>query len=43
MVMGMPGKIVRQVTDDEVAYIEKIRLRYQELATKYAAGKFPDW
>jgi len=43
LVMGMPGKIVRQVTDDEVAYIEKIRLRYQELATEYAAGKFPDW
>lgn len=43
LVMGMPGKVVRQVTDEEVAYIQKLQSRYLELAREYAAGKFPDW
>ena len=43
LVMGMPGKVVRQVTDDEVAYILKLQGRYLDLAREYAAGKFPDW
>lgn len=43
LVMGMPGKVVRQVTDEEVAYIQKLQGRYLELAREYAAGKFPDW
>ncbi len=38
LVMGVPGKVVRQVTDAEVAYTRTLCDRYQGMARKYAAG-----
>lgn len=40
VVMGVPGKVVRQVTDADVARIRDNNRRYVELARKYAAGAF---
>jgi carbonic anhydrase/acetyltransferase-like protein (isoleucine patch superfamily) len=40
MVMGLPGKVVRAVTADEVARTRSINERYRELAKRYAAGEF---
>jgi carbonic anhydrase/acetyltransferase-like protein (isoleucine patch superfamily) len=40
VVMGLPGKIVRAVTDEEVARTRIINERYRELAKRYAAGEF---
>lgn len=41
LVMGIPGKVVRQVTDEEVARTVMISAKYLELARAYAAGQFP--
>ncbi|MGB0431213.1 MAG: gamma carbonic anhydrase family protein, partial [Bacteroidia bacterium] len=35
MVLGSPGKVVRELTQDEIARITDNALRYQELAAKY--------
>ena len=40
VVMGMPGKVVRAVTAEEIARTKAINLRYRELARKYADGEF---
>ncbi len=39
LVMGIPGRIVRTVTDDEVASTRAINARYRELARRYADGE----
>jgi carbonic anhydrase/acetyltransferase-like protein (isoleucine patch superfamily) len=39
LVMGVPGKIVRSVTDDEVCRTRAINARYRELARRYADGE----
>jgi carbonic anhydrase/acetyltransferase-like protein (isoleucine patch superfamily) len=39
VVMGMPGKVVRPVTPDEIARTQAINLRYRELARRYADGE----
>ena len=41
LVMGVPGKIVRQITDKDLAYMRMISQAYLDLATKHAEGKFP--
>jgi len=41
VVMGIPGRIVRSVTDDDLNHIRTINLRYRELAQKYADGAIP--
>lgn len=38
VVMGLPGKVVRPVTDDELAKTRMIAERYREMARRYAAG-----
>ena len=38
MVMGLPGKVVRRVTDEEVERTRTICRRYRELAARYASG-----
>lgn len=38
VVMGLPGKVARPVTDDELAKTRSIAARYRELAKRYAAG-----
>jgi carbonic anhydrase/acetyltransferase-like protein (isoleucine patch superfamily) len=41
LVMGVPGKVVRQVRDEDVERIRAINAHYLELAEHYARGKFP--
>ena len=41
LVMGVPGRVVRAVTGEEIARTRTINERYRELARRYAAGEFP--
>lgn len=38
VVMGLPGKVVRAATAEEIAQTRTINARYRELARKYAGG-----
>jgi carbonic anhydrase/acetyltransferase-like protein (isoleucine patch superfamily) len=38
VVMGLPGKIVRSATDEDLERTRRISAHYQEMAQKYAAG-----
>ncbi len=40
VVMGVPGKIVRPVKEEELRYMQWLSNHYLELAREYAAGKF---
>jgi carbonic anhydrase/acetyltransferase-like protein (isoleucine patch superfamily) len=40
VVMGMPGKIVRPVKEEELKYMRWLNPHYVELAEKYVAGGF---
>lgn len=39
VVMGLPAKVVRAVTDGELAKTQAIAARYREMARRYAAGE----
>jgi carbonic anhydrase/acetyltransferase-like protein (isoleucine patch superfamily) len=39
VVMGVPGKVVRQTTVDDIARTRAINARYLELARRYAEGR----
>ena len=39
VVMGVPGRVVRPVTDEEKAYLKWLAPHYVELARRYAAGE----
>ena len=39
--MGVPGRVVREVTDDDLRRTMAIAAHYLELAQRYAAGAFP--
>jgi carbonic anhydrase/acetyltransferase-like protein (isoleucine patch superfamily) len=41
VVMGVPGKVIRALTDDDLERTRRICAHYQEMARKYAAGAFP--
>jgi carbonic anhydrase/acetyltransferase-like protein (isoleucine patch superfamily) len=41
VVMGVPGKVVREVTDDDLRRTHAIAASYLELAQRYARGAFP--
>jgi carbonic anhydrase/acetyltransferase-like protein (isoleucine patch superfamily) len=41
LVMGVPGRVVRAVTDDELARTKMISARYLEMAQKDLAGEYP--
>lgn len=41
VVMGIPGKVVREVTDEEVERTRWINAHYLELAQQYVRGAFP--
>ncbi|MFN4259969.1 MAG: gamma carbonic anhydrase family protein [Gemmataceae bacterium] len=41
VVMGIPGKVVRQVTPEEIERTRRICAGYLELAQRYARGGFP--
>src|SRR5688500_14715999 len=40
VVMGVPGKVVRAVNDEDLTYMRWLTGRYIELAEKYVAGGF---
>jgi carbonic anhydrase/acetyltransferase-like protein (isoleucine patch superfamily) len=40
VVMGVPGKVVRPATPDEIARTKVLNARYLEMARRYAAGEF---
>ena len=40
VVMGLPGKVVRPITDEEVARTRRINAHYLELARRHARGEF---
>jgi carbonic anhydrase/acetyltransferase-like protein (isoleucine patch superfamily) len=42
VVMGSPGRVVRAVTDADLARTQAICAHYLELAQRYAAGQVPD-
>jgi len=42
VVMGVPGKVVRQVTDDDLKLIDHVVRSYVELGRLHAAGRFPN-
>lgn len=41
LVMGIPGKVIREVSDQELEKTRRINLHYFEMAQKYARGEFP--
>jgi carbonic anhydrase/acetyltransferase-like protein (isoleucine patch superfamily) len=41
VVMGIPGKVARPVTEDELARTRAINAQYLELAQQYTRGAFP--
>lgn len=41
VVMGMPGKVVREITPDELERTRAICAHYLELAQRYARGGYP--
>lgn len=44
VVMGVPGRIVREIRDDEVAETRRICEHYLQLARRHAQGEFcPPW
>ena len=40
VVMGLPGKVVRPITDEEVTRTRRINAHYLELARRHARGEF---
>jgi carbonic anhydrase/acetyltransferase-like protein (isoleucine patch superfamily) len=40
VVMGVPGKVVRAITDEEIARTRWINAHYLEMARRHAAGEF---
>jgi len=40
LVMGIPGKVVRELNETERAYIRRVVNGYAELARRHAAGEF---
>jgi carbonic anhydrase/acetyltransferase-like protein (isoleucine patch superfamily) len=41
VVMGVPGKVVRTITDDEIAKTRMICGHYLDMARRHARGEFP--
>jgi carbonic anhydrase/acetyltransferase-like protein (isoleucine patch superfamily) len=41
VVMGVPGRVVRSATAEEIARTRMLSARYQEMARRYSAGEFP--
>jgi carbonic anhydrase/acetyltransferase-like protein (isoleucine patch superfamily) len=41
LVMGVPGRVVREVTDEDLARTHTISAHYLELAQRYVHGAFP--
>jgi carbonic anhydrase/acetyltransferase-like protein (isoleucine patch superfamily) len=41
VVMGVPGRVVREVNDEDLRHVRAISAHYLELAQRYARGAFP--
>lgn len=41
VVMGVPGKVVRPIREEEMAYIDLAVQAYRRLAPRHASGEFP--
>lgn len=41
VVMGVPGKVVREVRDEDLRHTHEIAAHYLELAQRYSHGAFP--
>jgi carbonic anhydrase/acetyltransferase-like protein (isoleucine patch superfamily) len=41
VVMGVPGKIVREITPEELERTRSINVHYLEMAQRYARGSYP--
>jgi carbonic anhydrase/acetyltransferase-like protein (isoleucine patch superfamily) len=41
VVMGVPGKVVRAIRDEEIEYIRRVVSGYVRLAKEHVAGKYP--
>jgi carbonic anhydrase/acetyltransferase-like protein (isoleucine patch superfamily) len=41
VVMGVPGRVIRQVTEEDLRHTREIAAHYLELAQRYARGAFP--
>jgi carbonic anhydrase/acetyltransferase-like protein (isoleucine patch superfamily) len=41
LVMGVPGRIIREVSEKDLAYLQMISQAYLDLAVKHANGEFP--
>jgi carbonic anhydrase/acetyltransferase-like protein (isoleucine patch superfamily) len=41
LIMGTPGKVVREVTDEDLMRTKYIATHYWEMAQRYASGSFP--
>lgn len=41
LVMGVPGKVVREVSDEDLRRIREISASYLEMARRHASGAFP--
>jgi len=41
VVMGIPGKVVREITEEELQHTRRINAHYLELAQQYSRGAFP--
>ena len=43
LVVGVPGKVVREVKDEERRYVDFILASYARLNHEHAAGMYPNW
>lgn len=41
MVLGVPGKIVRQLSETQIAHLQESANHYVEMARRHASGEFP--
>ena len=43
VVVGVPGRVLRDVNDDDRKYLHFVNQRYLDLSRRHAAGEFPNW
>ncbi len=41
VVMGIPGKVVREVTDEDLRHTQEVCAHYLEMAQRYVRGAYP--
>lgn len=43
VVVGIPGRVLRDVSDKDREYLRHVTTRYVELGREHAAGEYPNW